>query len=343
MAMRPHTTEAAGSVSHKAVETGAALADYFVHPNAICETASVGAGTRIWAFAHILPGAKIGRDCNICDHTFIENQVVVGDRVTIKCGVQLWDGVRLEADVFVGPNAAFTNDLRPRSKHYLSTPLETVVESGASIGANATILPGIRIGEKAMVGAGAVVTRSVPANAIVVGNPARITGYVDSVRGRDPVRTMPGSGQTLLTSDEGVFTTSVPGVTLHRFRIVEDLRGDLTAGEFARTVPFIPKRYFLVFDVPSRHVRGEHAHVACAQFLVCVAGSLFVVADDGTTREEFLLDSRNLGLYLPPMTWGIQYRFSPDAILLVFASDYYDPQDYIRDYREFKARKAVTK
>ena len=322
--------------------TGELMADYFVHPNAICETSSVGTGTRIWAFAHILPGAKVGRDCNICDHTFIENQVVIGDRVTIKCGVQLWDGVRLEADVFVGPNATFTNDLRPRSKQYLSAPLETVVESGASIGANATILPGIRIGEKAMVGAGAVVTQSVPPNAIVVGNPARITGYVDSIRGRDPVRPASGDGRSFVTGDEGVYATSVAGVTLHRLRHVEDLRGDLSVGEFARTIPFVPKRYFLVFDVPSRRVRGEHAHVACEQFLVCVAGALSVVADDGTTREEFLLDSRNLGLYLPPMTWGIQYRFSPDAILLVFASDYYDPQDYIRDYREFTARKAVS-
>jgi len=316
------------------------MADYFVHPNALCETTSVGAGTRIWAFAHVLPGATIGRDCNICDHTFIENQVVIGDRVTIKCGVQLWDGVRLEADVFVGPNATFTNDLRPRSKQYLPAPLETVVESGASIGANATILPGIRIGEKAMVGAGAVVTRSVPANAIVVGNPARITGYVDSIRAKEPVGMALRDRQKFSTIDEGVLPTSVTGVTLHRLRSVEDLRGNLSVGEFAHTVPFIPKRYFLVFDVPSRRIRGEHAHVTCEQFLVCVNGSVSVVADDGTAREEFLLDSRNLGLYLPPMTWGIQYRFSLDAVLLVFASHYYDSQDYIRDYREFKARKA---
>jgi UDP-2-acetamido-3-amino-2,3-dideoxy-glucuronate N-acetyltransferase len=99
---------------------------------------------------------------------------------------------------------------------------------------------------------------------------------------------------------EGVFRTGVTGVTLHRFPLVEDLRRDLTAGEFARTIPIIPKRYFLVFDVPSRRVRGEYAHVACEQFLVGVNGSLSVVADDGTTREEFLLDSRNLGLYLAP-------------------------------------------
>src|SRR5436190_12565237 len=156
---------------------------YFKHPTALVESPLVGEGTRIWAFSHVLPGAKIGRDCNICDHTFIENQVVIGDRVTIKCGVQVWDGVRLEADVFVGPNATFTNDHSPRSKQYLPAPLETVVESGASIGANATILPGIRIGERAIVGAGAVVTHSVPANAIVMGNPAQITGYVGSIRG----------------------------------------------------------------------------------------------------------------------------------------------------------------
>src|SRR3982750_833156 len=139
------------------------MADYMVHPNAICETTSVGAGTRIWAFAHILPGAKIGRDCNICDHTFIENQVVIGDRVTIKCGVQVWDGVRLEADVFVGPNATFTNDNFPRSKQRPAQFAKTVVSRGASIGANATILPGVSIGQNAMVGAGAVVTHNVPA------------------------------------------------------------------------------------------------------------------------------------------------------------------------------------
>jgi acetyltransferase-like isoleucine patch superfamily enzyme len=319
------------------------MTDYFVHPNAICETTSVGVNTRIWAFAHILPGAKIGQDCNICDHTFIENQVVIGDRVTIKCGVQVWDGVRLESDVFVGPNATFTNDAHPRSKVYLPAPLETVVESGASIGANATILPGIRIGEKALVGAGAVVTHSVPANAIVLGNPAQITGYVDSIRGKDSIRRPSGSHQSFLRNDEEeVLQTNVARVTLHRLRSVEDLRGNLSAGEFARSIPFIPKRYFLVFDVPSRRVRGEHAHLACEQFLVCVAGSLSVVVDDGTTREEIVLDSRNLGLYLPAMTWAVQYRFSADAILLVFASDYYDSQDYIRDYREFKARKAVT-
>lgn len=151
---------------------------YFVHPQGICETSDVGDGTRIWAFAHVLAGARIGADCNICDHVFVENDVVVGDRVTVKSGVQLWDGLRVGDDVFIGPNATFTNDPFPRSKVYEHETSATWVEYGASIGANATILPGLTIGSRAMVGAGAVVTHDVPANAIVVGNPARIVGDV---------------------------------------------------------------------------------------------------------------------------------------------------------------------
>src|SRR5690349_15212940 len=156
--------------------------DPFIHPQAICESKYVGAGTRIWAFAHVLPRARIGRDCNVCDGVFVENEVRIGDRVTIKCGVQLWDGVELEDDVFVGPNATFTNDPFPRSRAHLATHPRTVVHKGASIGANATILPGLSIGAGAMVAAGAVVTRDVPRYAIVMGNPARITGYVDATQ-----------------------------------------------------------------------------------------------------------------------------------------------------------------
>jgi acetyltransferase-like isoleucine patch superfamily enzyme len=151
---------------------------YFVHPQAICESLEVGEGTRIWAFAHVLAGAVIGTDCNVCDHVFIENDVVVGDRVTIKSGVQLWDGLRVADDVFIGPNATFTNDPFPRSKVYDHDIAVTRVETGASIGANATILPGLTVGSRAMVGAGSVVTRDVPAEAIVAGNPARVVGSV---------------------------------------------------------------------------------------------------------------------------------------------------------------------
>lgn len=153
---------------------------YFCHEQALVEPGSrIGEGTRIWAFAHILQGAIIGENCNICDHVFIENDVIIGARVTVKCGVQLWDGLRVEDDVFIGPNATFTNDLFPRSKQYPEKFLNTILHRGASIGANATILAGLTIGEKAMVGAGSVVVKDVPAYAVVVGNPARIIRYVE--------------------------------------------------------------------------------------------------------------------------------------------------------------------
>jgi acetyltransferase-like isoleucine patch superfamily enzyme len=146
----------------------------FIHPSSDVQSKQIGEGTRIWQYVVVLPGAVIGRDGNICSHCFIENQVVVGDRVTVKCGVQLWDGVTLEDDVFVGPNATFTNDLNPRSRNDAAKLLPTLVKKGASIGANATILPGLTIGEGAMVGAGAVVTKDVPPRTLVVGNPARV-------------------------------------------------------------------------------------------------------------------------------------------------------------------------
>jgi UDP-2-acetamido-3-amino-2,3-dideoxy-glucuronate N-acetyltransferase len=147
---------------------------FFSHTHALVETTKIGNGTRIWAFSHILSGAIIGEDCNICDHTFIENDVIIGDRVTIKCGVQLWDGVRIEDDVFIGPNATFCNDKFPRSKQYPAEFSKIVIQKGASIGANATILPGVTIGSGAMIGAGSVVTKDVPSNMVVMGVPARI-------------------------------------------------------------------------------------------------------------------------------------------------------------------------
>ena len=152
--------------------------DYYLHPAAICETTQIGRNTRIWAFTHILPGAVIGEDCNICDFVFIENQVVLGDRVTLKSGVYLWDGLILENDVFIGPNVTFTNDKYPKSRKRPDRFPVTKVMNGASIGANSTILPGITIGENAMIGAGSVVTHDVPNGVTVLGNPARIVGEV---------------------------------------------------------------------------------------------------------------------------------------------------------------------
>lgn len=149
-----------------------------IHPSADVQSSVIGEGTNIWQYVVVLPKARIGRDCNICAQVFIENDVVVGDRVTIKNGVQLWDGLRVEDDVFIGPNVTFTNDKFPRSKVYPGAFPNTTVRKGASIGGGAVILPGLTIGEHSMVGAGAVVTRDVPSRAIVVGNPARIVGHV---------------------------------------------------------------------------------------------------------------------------------------------------------------------
>lgn len=155
------------------------MSDFFVHSHALVEPgAQIGPGTRVWAFAHVLPGARVGRDANLCDHTFIEGRVRVGDRVTLKCGVFLWDGIELEDDVFVGPGAVFANDPRPRSRQHLAEYPRTLVRQGASIGAGAVILPGLTLGRWCLVGAGAVVTRDVPDHALVKGNPARRSGWV---------------------------------------------------------------------------------------------------------------------------------------------------------------------
>jgi acetyltransferase-like isoleucine patch superfamily enzyme len=151
----------------------------FIHPYALVdEGAKIGSRTRVWAFAHILKGAVVGEDCNICDHTFIEGKVRLGNRVTLKCGVFLWDGVVAEDDVFIGPAAVFVNDLRPRSRNIQWKCSPTLLREGCSIGANATVLAGLRIGRFAMVSAGAVVTRDVPDFALVVGNPARFRRWL---------------------------------------------------------------------------------------------------------------------------------------------------------------------
>lgn len=145
-----------------------------IHKLSEVQTQNIGRNTNIWQFVVILQNAIIGEDCNICSHCFIENDVKIGNRVTIKCGVQLWDGIEIEDDVFVGPNVTFTNDRFPRSRHHLAEFSKTVLKKGCSIGANSTILPGLVIGEGAMVGAGSVVLRDVPNNSIVAGNPAKI-------------------------------------------------------------------------------------------------------------------------------------------------------------------------
>jgi acetyltransferase-like isoleucine patch superfamily enzyme/dTDP-4-dehydrorhamnose 3,5-epimerase-like enzyme len=302
-----------------------------IHPLADVKSEDIGDGTKIWQFCVVFSGARIGKNCNICANSLIEGRVTIGNNVTVKSGVQLWDGVRIEDDVFIGPNATFTNDLFPRSKKYPERFLTSTIKSGASIGANATILPGVTVSEGAMIGAGAVVTRNVPPNAIVVGNPARIIGYTNANAERN------GAPQQIRAERERPYfeETNVRGVTIHHFPLIPDIRGSLTVGEFENQIPFIPKRYFMVFDVPSKETRGEHTHRKCHQFLICVRGSCAVLADDGESRTEVLLDTPSMGIYLPPLVWGVQYKYSTDAVLLVFASHSYDAADYIRDYSEF--------
>ncbi len=151
-----------------------------VHPQGRCESTDVGPGTRVWAFAHVLPGARVGRDCNICDGAFVEDGAVLGDRVTVKNGTLVFSGVTCEDEVFLGPNVLFTNDMRPRAaiKRSGDELLRTTVRRGASLGAGVVVVCGIEIGESAFAGAGAVVTRDVPAHAFVAGNPARVKGWV---------------------------------------------------------------------------------------------------------------------------------------------------------------------
>jgi UDP-2-acetamido-3-amino-2,3-dideoxy-glucuronate N-acetyltransferase len=295
------------------------VSGFFVHPQGICETTEVGEGTRIWAFAHVLSGARIGRNCNICDGVFVEDDVSIGDDVTVKCGVQLWRGVRLGNLVFVGPNATFTNDKLPRSKQRPSAYALTTVGDGASIGANATILPGIGIGAGAMIGAGAVVTSNVPARAVVVGNPGRVAGYAGATELHD-------ASPHSLPRDYGP--------SLIRLDTHAEARGRLFVADEG-SIPFAAKRFFLVDKVPAGEARGNHAHHSSQQFFVAVSGQVVVSVDDGRRAYSVRLSHPGVGVYLPPLIWSMQFGHSVDAVLLVLASEPYDKTKYISDYLEF--------
>ena len=242
----------------------------------------------------------------------IDDSVQLPDDLVVQAGAYVPAGVVIGAGCRIDANVAFVDGAI------------TVVGRGVHIGANATLHAGLTIGAGAVVRPGSVVSRSVPARAIVEGNPAVVVGQVDDAAVPTPAR-----------PDGGCEALPVRGVTLHRFTVHGDGGSRVMVGEFQRQIPFDPLRYFIVFGVPSREVRGEHAHRACHQFLLCLRGSCSVVADDGRQRVEVLLDAPQRGLYLPPMTWGIQYRYSSDAMLMVFASHHYDAADYIREYDEF--------
>lgn len=299
----------------------------------VCLSDQVGNGTRIESFVNIAAEVVIGKECIIGSRTMIDSGVTIGDRVILEGGSHLFPGLLIEDDVYIGTNATFakarvTRDATQSSGSFI------LLRHHCNIGANATICPGITIGEHAIVDAGAVVTQSVQPYAIVSGNPAQVVGFANT---SESTVTRASS-----SASSHIIESKVSGVRAYHLPFISDPRGNLTVGEFERTLPFSPKRYFITFDVPSAKLRGEHAHKKCEQFLVCVRGSCAVVVDDGTHREEFLLDRPSFGVHVPSMTWATEYKHSPDSTLMVFASEYYDPEDYIRDYQEFLTAKKAS-
>jgi UDP-2-acetamido-3-amino-2,3-dideoxy-glucuronate N-acetyltransferase len=313
-------------------------ANPYIHPTADVQTVHIGDGTRIWQYVIALPGAIVGRECNVCAYVFLENDVTVGNRVTIKSGVQLWDGIVIEDDVFIGPNVSFTNDKFPRSKIPRQSLPRIQIQQGASLGAGSVILPGVTIGRYAMVGAGAIVTSSVPSFAIVKGNPARITGYsYSNQKSSLPVSVSApwnDAGFKLESTKESVASV-IRGVNFHFFKQFEDLRGKLTALEFTHDLPFIPQRLFFTYDVPSLETRGEHAHRNCHQLLIAVSGTISVFVSNGREQSSVQLSSASHGLHIEPMVWASQSQYSKGACLVVLASQAYEDKDYIRTMDEY--------
>jgi hypothetical protein len=213
-----------------------------------------------------------------------------------------------------------------------------VVRDRVRLDAACIIGEGVTIGQGAWVRAGAVVLRSVPANAIVEGNPAQVVGYLNGANSdtRPDPKLIDIHSHNHLGRPTRV-PLDVGDSALYLMRRIADARGALTVGEVPTEVPFAPERYFAVFDVPTVELRGEHAHKQCQQFLICLHGSCRVLLDDGAHRCEIILDRPDMGVFMPAMIWGTQYRYSPDAVLLVFASRPYEAEDYLRTYDEFLA------
>jgi len=297
--------------------------NFFIHDKALCESSDIGENTRIWAFVHILAGAKIGNNCNICDHVFVENDVSICNNVTIKCGVQLWDGIEVQDNVFIGPNVTFTNDKFPRSKVYPKEFLKTIIKRGASIGANATILPGISIGQHAMVGAGSVVTESIPDNAIVLGNPARIVDFNQCEK---------FYYHNLKPNLK--YETFLKNVSLYSASTHKDNRGQLSYFEFDKLCGIQIKRTFTIFDIKDNKYRGNHAHKKCHQLISCLHGSVKVMTDDGKKRQIIELNAPNIILHIAPRTWNVLFDFKDNPVINVHTSDYYDRKDYFNEYSE---------
>ncbi len=308
------------------------MRQFSIHPSALSESNDIGPNTQVEAFAYIAHNVRVGKNCVIGPHVCIGKDAVIGDRVIIRGSAQICAGTIIEDEVSIAAHATFLSDRNSHSEDVTDNPI--FLQHGCKIGASATLCAGVTIGEHSVVDAGAVVTRSVQPHTIVAGNPARVVAFANTLETPPP----PGAPSSAVVQ---TMESKVRGVKIYELPLIRDPRGNLTAGEFKRTLPFVPKRYFMTFDVPSFDLRGEHAHRTCHQFLLCVRGSCAVVVDDGLNREEFLLDCPTFGVHVPPMVWATEYKHSQDSRLLVFASEYYDPADYIRDYQIF-LKEAVT-
>jgi hypothetical protein len=235
------------------------------------------------------------------------------------------DGAKIDQSVEIGRRVVFAG-------------VDICILANARLDAACVIGEGVTVGQGAWVRAGSVVLRSVPPNAIVEGNPAQVVGYQNSyAKECRPELTHIDVHDFKDMERPARVALGVGDSALYLMRKVTDTRGSLTVGEVPTEVPFSPKRYFAVFDVPSVELRGEHAHKRCQQFLICLHGSCRILLDDGTQRCEITLDRPDMGVFMPEMTWGTQYRYSPDAVLLVFASHAYDSEDYLRTYADFLA------
>lgn len=238
-------------------------------------------------------------------------------------------------DFFIHESAQIAETAKIGSRVILDGPgIEICAD--AMIGSGSLIASNVVIGSGAYVKPGSVVFSNVPPHAVVQGNPAKVIGYTksDSLYGTTPKAILNSS---LFTEKKAPASISlgVKNCTFHLLRSYQDSRGNLAVGEVPSELPFMPQRYFIVYNVPSSQLRGEHAHKLCHQFLICISGSVRVLVDDGIHRSEVILDSPDLGLYMPAKTWGTQYNYTESSAMLVFASLPYDSDDYIRDYDEF--------
>lgn len=308
-----------------------------VHPSASIAGAHLGGGVSVGADARVGFGAVIGAGTSIAVGARVGAAAVVGVGVTIGAFADIADRVEIQDRAEIGAHAVLSpidpsnpsdsgpeGTSRGRARRRPST-----VEKGVVIGANATILPGVILGKRSVVLPGSVVMEDVPPRAVVGGNPAVVLDYVESrtVRGTSAGPADWGTGR-----DGG---SGLPGgARLLPLTRARDLRGSLSALEFGG-LPWIPRRFFAVYGVPTAETRGEHAHHRCEQLLIAVNGQLSVQLDDGNHRATVPLTSPDVGLLMPRRVWGRQSNFSVDAVLVVLASRPYEPDDYIRTYEEF--------